>query len=463
MTFEMQNLKPGCRAFYLHIPFCVARCRYCDFATTAVRHGDALIGAYVEALRALVGRVGNAGLLGRVETAYVGGGTPTMAGGALAGLASEVRDACRAAGTPLGEFSSEANPESLDAELARELADAGLTRISLGVQSLDNGELARLGRAHDRNSALRAARAAREAGLDLSCDVMCAIPLQTSESLAQTLRGVLEAGVSHVSCYPLMVEEGTPLWRACESGQEAWPEDDAEADLMVAAERVLTQAGLARYEVASYARPGHACHHNIAYWTGRSYLGLGTSAASMVTPPEFAALADTLPLACTPEDPDADDPELWGTSASVAPAAAQRPFDRSAHETAPFVTGTELATRLLEAGEQRIGRIRLRMTDNARALVDAVHDGSPLHVAVETLSTREAIAEDLMLGMRMSAGVGPELIARAHTAMGPALNDALADVTARSLAAVTADGRLVPTEQGWLLGNELYGALWGLA
>ena len=456
---------PTPAALYLHVPFCVARCRYCDFSTAAVRHGDALIGAYVEALRALVRHVGECGLLGGVRTAYVGGGTPTMAGYALAGLVSEVTQACHASGAPLGEFSSEANPESLDSELAETLAGTGLTRVSLGVQSLDNHELARLGRAHDCAGALGAARAVREAGLDLSCDIMCAIPLQTTASLEASLRGMLDAGAQHVSCYPLMVEEGTPLWRACEAGEEAWPEDNAEADLMVVAERVLTQAGLARYEVASYAHPGHACQHNIAYWTGRSYLGLGSSAASMVTPAEFAALADALPLACVPEDPDSADPELWGTSASTpAPAAhAQQASGRNVREAAPSVTGAELASRILAAGEQRIGRVRLRMTDGARTFADAVRDGSPLHVAVETLSAREALAEDLMLGMRMSAGVGPGLLERARATMGTDLDATLSDVIARDLASMTPDGHLVPTEQGWLLGNELYGALWDLA
>ena len=435
------------QALYLHVPFCVARCRYCDFATSAVAHEDALIGAYVGALRALVRRVGECGLLGDVQTAYVGGGTPTMAGNALAELVGEVARACQVAGAPLGEFSSEANPESLDGDLARALADAGLTRVSLGVQSLDDAELKRLGRVHNREGALRAASAVRDAGLDLSCDVMCAIPLQTAESLRATLRGVLDAGAGHVSCYPLMVEEGTPLWRACEAGQEAWPEDDAEAELMLVAERELTGAGLARYEVASYARPGHVCRHNIAYWTGRSYLGLGSSATSMMTPGEFAALVDALPLACAPEDPDDTDPGLWD----------ETPGRR------PTVAGTELAARMAMMGEERVGRIRLRMVDGARELTGAIREERPLNVAVETLTARGALAEDLMLGMRMSAGVGPDLLGQARATMGDALDGALDDVKARGLAALTPEGRLIPTEQGWLLGNELYGALWDLA
>lgn len=427
-------------ALYLHMPFCVRRCRYCDFSTAATSHGDPLIEAYATTLGGLVRRLAPTGLLATMQTAYIGGGTPTMAGEGLASLVGAVRAAC----PQVAELSSEANPESLSAGLARTLASAGLSRVSLGVQSLDNAELARLGRVHDARGAREAMRAVHDADLDLSCDLMCAIPLQTAASLTASLRGVLDAGAAHVSCYPLMVEEGTPLWRACEAGQEAWPDDDAEADLMLLAERVLGAAGLERYEVASYARPGHACQHNEAYWTGRSYLGLGSSAAGMLTPDEFAALADALPLACVPEDPDATEGDLWERDTGG-------------------LDGPTLAARIDGLGEGRVARIRYRMLNDASHLVVALRDGAPLHIAIETLSRRAALAEDLMLGMRMSAGVGPELLARAHAAMGASLDAALADVTARGLARQTPEGRLVPTERGWLLGNELYGALWDLA
>ena len=161
-------------ALYLHMPFCIRRCRYCDFATAATRHDDPLVAAYAGALETLERRVGSAGLLKGVHAAYVGGGTPTMAGEKLAGLVACVRGVC----PDLAEFSSEANPESLTSTLVTSLAQAGLTRISLGVQSTIDAELARLGRAHDRAGALAAARVVCAAGLDLSCDFMAGIPLQ---------------------------------------------------------------------------------------------------------------------------------------------------------------------------------------------------------------------------------------------------------------------------------------------
>ncbi len=434
------------QALYLHIPFCARRCRYCDFATGAVAHGDPFVAAYVDALRALVERLGAHGLLADVRTAYLGGGTPTMAGEALPGLASCVRAACPG----LREFSTEANPESLTGGLARRLAGAGVTRVSLGVQSLDDAELARLGRAHGACDARRAAAAAVGAGLDLSCDLMCGIPLQTPESWEASLRDVLDLGAGHVSCYPLALEEGTPLEEAVSRGDERVADDDAAADLMLAAARTLSAAGLARYEVASYALPGKECAHNIAYWTGVPYLGLGSSAAGMLDPEGFALLAQSLPFSCTPEE----GPGFLGPNDSSDPASGWS------------TTGEELAARIVEVGEGRAARVRLRMLDDAHGLVAAVREGAPLRMGVEILSRREAAVEDLMLGMRMSRGVAPDALARAASSgvvPRAELDAALAGIEARGLARHEPDGRLVPTERGWLLGNELYGLLWDLA
>lgn len=424
-------------ALYLHIPFCVRRCRYCDFATAAICHDDPLVAAYTVALGTLVRRVGSAGLLTGARSAYLGGGTPTMAGKGLVGLVACVRQACPG----LREFSSEANPESLTAALASSLAQAGLTRISLGVQSTNDAELARLGRAHDRSGALAAARAVRAVGIDLSCDLMAGVPLQTPASWERSLCDVLEAGATHVSCYPLMVEDGTPLATAVEAGEECGPDDDLQADLMLAAARTLGVAGLERYEVASYAAPGKACAHNIAYWTGVPYLGLGSSAAGMTTPEGLLALAEVLPIGVV--DADGDDDSLAG---GASPASKAVPSYLTRHPEA--------------------SRIRLRMVDDARTLVRKVSGGEALTCEVEVLTAREAAAEDLMLAMRMSAGAPAGLLGRA-AGEGIIPRDALertcSEVVREGLAVWRPDGSLVPTQRGWLLGNELYGAMWELA
>ncbi len=407
------------RALYLHVPFCVRRCRYCDFATCAVSCDDPLVGAYEAALSRTAERLASAGLLSGVRTAYVGGGTPSIATAPLAGLVGAVGRLC----PRLGELTCEANPDSLSPEASRILASSGVGRVSLGVQSLADPELRRLGRVHDASRARVAARGVVDAGMRLSCDLMCAIPLQTPESLAFSIDGVLECGAGHVSVYPLTVEDGTPLARACEAGEEAYPDDDIEADLMELAARTLQSHGLARYEVASYALPGQRCAHNESYWTGVPYLGVGTSAASMLTPGGYGMLRETLPLL-----------EV-----------------RAEDET-------------LSHDETDVARVRLTMVDPPRDFVRAVDSGERLRVEVETLTTREAVAEDMMLSLRMTEGMPPELVGRGRSCgMGAALDRAIERATGDGLAERAADGSIVPTRRGWLLGNELYGLFWGLA
>lgn len=430
-------------ALYLHIPFCIRRCRYCDFPTAAVMREDASIGGYVRALTVLVERCSAAGLLGSAYTAYVGGGTPTMAGRDLAALVGCVRQACPV----LDEFTSEANPDSLTELLAAQCADAGLTRLSLGVQSFDDAELTALGRVHDARAAREAAQMATDAGLDLSCDLMCGIPLQTSASWARTLETALATGASHLSCYPLILEEGTPLERAVSRGEVQGPDDDAEADRMLEAARILQGSGFTRYEVASYARPGKACRHNLAYWKGVGYLGLGSAAASMLDTSSFAALCDALPLLCEAED----DQTLSGWPALFGLAERRE--------------GEDVADRFLGEGVERVARVRLRMIDPADAFTRAVVERHPLRVAVETLSAREAAAEDLMLAMRTAAGVAEGALTGARKAgiPAPSLRRTWEELSRRGLVQANAEGGYAPTERGWLLGNELYGALWDLA
>lgn len=401
------------RALYLHIPFCHAKCAYCDFDSSGLR-GQALceaVSAYLPQLVERLDAFGARGPLAGVETVYVGGGTPSVLGEGLVRLVERVRRWCAPA-----EFTCEANPESFDEDLARSLAQAGATRVSLGVQSMVDEELARIGRLHNRDGALRAIAAAQAAGLTVSVDCMCGLPGQTAASWERTLEDVLGARPDHVSVYPLTLEEGTPLARQAERDPEVVPDEDFQAACMERARDVLSAAGFERYEVASYARGGRVCRHNIAYWTGVSYLGLGRSAAGMLIGDEFRELADLFPSAA------------------------------------------------LEGGDAFTddSRVRLVQRDDAGVIFEG-----------EVLSLREALAEDLMLGMRMTAGVSEALIARARDLIGAkrvdaavreALERGLARWTEVPLPGADACGRrLVPTDEGWLLGNELYGLFWDLA
>ena len=364
---------------------------------------------YVGALERLACEAREVGLLSGSRTAYIGGGTPTLLG--ADGLSRLVRVA-RSAGE-LEELSFEANPESLGDEVLAAAAEAGATRVSIGVQSLNDAELKAIGRVHDASLARERMSAAVESGLRVSCDLMCGLPYQTAESWRESLEGALELGVGHVSCYPLMIEEGTPLERMCETGELPWPSDDTEADDMEAAERILGAAGFSRYEVASYARPGERCLHNIAYWTGVEYLGLGTAAASMLSRESYNALR------------------------SVASALPE------------LGDGTERVRLTVASATSEVA--------SARSLAD-------LEFELEELTAGEAVAEDLMLAARMSDGIPADLLARAKDTLGAERVAACIDsLVNKGLLASAANGACAPTHAGWLLGNELYGPLWDLA
>ena len=186
-------------------------------------------------------------------------------------------------------------PESLTAGLATALAEAGVTRISLGVQTLENTELAAIGRIHNAERALEAIATVKDVGLDVSCDLMCGLPGQTMASWQYTLDGVLAGAPHHVSVYPLTLEEGTPLYRMACRDESLEPDEDFQAACMDVARERLSSAGYHPYEVASYALDGHECVHNIAYWTGQGYLGLGRSAAGMLDAEDFNRLAGLFP------------------------------------------------------------------------------------------------------------------------------------------------------------------------
>ena len=400
------------RALYLHVPFCAQKCRYCDFTSYATRESDPLMRRYVMMLQHQIDHLGGIKLLEECSTIYVGGGTPSMLGPWLGWLCETATRWCDAR-----EVTCEANPESLTPEMLDVMVHNGVTRVSMGVQSLVDEELEALGRIHDADRAREAVSLAMGAGLDVSVDLMCGIPLQTEESWRETLAGVLELGVDHVSVYPLQLEEGTPLERLVDEGHLAVPDDDEAARMMEIASDVLGAAGLARYEVASYAR-GAGCLHNRAYWTGQPYLGLGTSAASMLTRQGYERLR-------------------W-----AAPQLPEMPSDA-------------VRARLV----CRSGRGELVYYDSK--LTGAMGE---VRYKTEFLTRRQALAEDLMLGTRMAAGARPALIELSRETIGAAEVDAAIDeAVSLGLARMTADGSLTPTHDGWLRGNELYGLLWDLA
>lgn len=406
-------------ALYVHVPFCAQKCRYCDFDSRSFASCElgAALDAYFEQLFARLDAFGKAGALDQISTVYVGGGTPSLAGERLVELARRISAWC----APV-EFTCEANPESLTAELATALAKVGVTRVSLGVQTLDNTELTAIGRIHDADRAFAAIATVKNAGLDVSCDLMCGLPGQTASSWKRTLDGVLAAAPHHVSVYPLTLEEGTPLYRMACRDESLEPDEDFQAACMDVARERLGAAGYHPYEVASYALDGHECAHNIAYWTGRGYLGLGRSAAGMLDAEDFDRLAGLFPGVSSRDD---------------------------------------------------AFRVRLVQRDDVATAFEA-----------EYLPQREAAAEDLMLACRMTRGVASDLLIRvARVIPADELTAACDRVLELGLATwvpetlgvhegpfTSADvvaghvrARLAPTHLGWLDGNVLFELFWDLA
>ncbi|GIG92780.1 radical SAM family heme chaperone HemW [Plantactinospora endophytica] len=282
--------RAGQRGFgvYVHVPFCASRCGYCDFNTyTATELGGTTdrdgYADQVLAELALAARVLGDRPLARVDTVFVGGGTPTLLPpDDLARILDGIDRTWGLAGD--AEVTTEANPESVNPESLTQLRAAGYTRLSLGMQSVAPGVLAILDRRHRPGRATDAAREARDVGFDhVNLDLIYGTPGERAEDFAASLQAVLDAGVDHVSAYALIVEDGTRMAARMRRGELAYPDDDVAADRYLAAEAALSDAGFSWYEVSNWARtPASACRHNLLYWTGGDWWGLGPGAHSHV-------------------------------------------------------------------------------------------------------------------------------------------------------------------------------------
>ena len=267
---------------YVHVPFCVRRCSYCDFAVTVA--SEPPVEAWLEAVTAELG-----GLMRshgwerlRLKTVYVGGGTPSLLGpGALAALGEKL--AVHADLTPDVEFTAEANPESLTPELAADWRDAGVNRISLGVQTFHEPALRWMGRMHGPAGAVAAVAAARRGGIpNVSVDLIFGLPAHLGRDWADDLERAIALDPAHISLYGLTAEQETPLGRWVRDGREYLADEDRYADEYLLAVDRLGRAGFEHYEVSNFARPGMRSRHNSAYWTGEPWIGLGAGAHSYV-------------------------------------------------------------------------------------------------------------------------------------------------------------------------------------
>lgn len=284
---------------YIHIPFCLRKCAYCDFLSFPC--GEEEQSAYVGQLVREIREAGAVSGEYLVETIFIGGGTPSvLKAEETERILAAVKQSFRVSGE--AEITSEANPGTVDLEQLRRWREAGVNRLSFGLQSANDRELQYLGRIHTMEDFLESFWAARTAGFEnINIDLMSALPGQTEESWEITLRTAAGLKPEHISAYSLIIEEGTPFYRIFGENEAAGsgaaeersgksgdkrgglpplPGEDAEREMYYACGRILREAGYRRYEISNYARPGYECRHNKGYWTGTEYLGLGLGASS---------------------------------------------------------------------------------------------------------------------------------------------------------------------------------------
>lgn len=270
---------------YIHVPFCARRCSYCDFAVTALREPP--VTEWVDAIEAELAFIADAeGWSGPIplRTIYIGGGTPSLLGGAAMAELRRRLEGYFSWGGEL-EWTVEANPESFGLDLAREWLGAGVNRLSLGAQTFNEGALRWMGRLHGPDGPVRAVEAARAAGFEnYSIDLIFGLPARLGRDWGADLERVLDLEPSHVSLYGLTAEPGTPLGRWVGEGRERLAGEDRYEGEYLEAARLLSGAGFVHYEVSNFALPGRESRHNRAYWEGRPYLGVGPSAHSFLPP-----------------------------------------------------------------------------------------------------------------------------------------------------------------------------------
>lgn len=364
---------------YLHVPFCATRCGYCDFTTYTAEelgreapisrgtYADAVI-AEIEALREALGSRPAA-------TVFLGGGTPTLLD---PGRLARILDAAGAA-FPRdrdAEVSVEANPDSVDEAALARLREAGFTRVSFGVQSLDATALAVLERTHTPGRALQAIAEARRAGFEhVSADLIYGTPGETDDALRRSLEGVLDAGIDHLSAYSLIVERGTRLAARVRRGEIPAPDDDVMAERYAIVDAAADSAGLTWYEVSNWARPGAECRHNMGYWRGHDWVGFGPGAHSHVRGLRWW---------------NAKNPAAYAEriSRSEAPVAGFEVVDDDQQAMEAIMLGLRLREGIAEnsVGENRADDVReliaegliervgtrIAITDRGRLLADAV-------------------------------------------------------------------------------------------
>lgn len=283
---------------YVHVPFCKRKCPYCDFYS--VVSDDLQMQKYTSALVNRILSYSGSGIC--VDTVYFGGGTPSLLSTAdikrildALSCAFILSDNC--------EITLECNPSSVDMDKFSEYSNIGINRLSFGVQSSNDCELEKLGRLHNFSSAKKAVMDAKAVGFqNISCDLMIGTPLQTAESLSKSVEDICSLGVTHISCYMLKIEEGTPY--DCDLIRKSVADDDVVSDMYIALCKKLDELGFNQYEISNFSQSGFESKHNLKYWHCDEYIGFGPSAHSFYNGKRTYCDADVLSFIDNPLIPD---------------------------------------------------------------------------------------------------------------------------------------------------------------
>ena len=393
-------------SLYVHIPFCLSKCPYCDFNTyqgIESQFGDFLtaVSGEIEAWARALGQPS-------VNTIFLGGGTPSyLPDGDVGRILETIADAYPVRGD--AEITAECNPNDLTAAKCVELRAAGVNRISMGVQSMDNGLLAMLGRRHNAARAVTALESCRQAGFDnVNLDLMYGLPQQTLEQWRDTVERTLAQAPEHISMYSLTLEEGTPLKRWVEQGRLPEPDQDLAADMYDLARSALKDAGYEHYEISNWSRAGRESEHNLAYWRNLQWLGVGPGAHSSLRTVESAG-------GC----------RFWTVR-------SPRDYARKAAEWASIVGRWESVTA---AGIESVPTV----------------DG------LEVIDEETEAAETMFLGLRLLGGMNVgEASARVGIDLAARYEQELAELTAEGLLVWEEDVRLRLAEGAYLVANQVF-------
>ncbi len=275
---------------YVHFPFCLRKCLYCDFPSYSGQ--EHLMDRYLEAMKTEIDNI-EAEIENReIETIFWGGGTPTLfSGEKLADLLNYIKESFIISQGV--EITTEANPETIDEDKLKALKAAGINRLSIGMQAGQDKHIKKLGRVHSLHDVIKSVDSARKVGFkNINLDLMFGLPNQTSDEWMESLSIAVDLGVEHISAYALIIEEGTPFFEMERQGKLNTPSEEVEREMYHKGVEYLTAQGYIQYEISNFAKPGKECRHNLIYWHNEQYIGIGSGAHSSLRGERWSNYSD---------------------------------------------------------------------------------------------------------------------------------------------------------------------------